>query len=289
MNPLGPFNRLGSMPSSGSGAPGNGGNSGGGATGGGAGGNTGSPYMPRVISGSAGAGSGQGGSASGQNLSGAFGYTGSAAAAAAAAAAAVQAQNQASGEGTAGGQGGGNQLSGMAGAGSNAFGRNFPFGGPSNQANFSNAPNPTGNANLDINDFPALGNNANGGGNGQQGGQQQALNSSLSYASQAGTLGLSGVDGSLGNRSFSNDDFPALTGELGSASQEQVSAAAALQHQHLAREQHRRELLGAMSGRSNGTQALSAARGGFGERDRVRPETAASWHRPAFSDRCMLT
>ncbi|GAC93357.1 hypothetical protein PHSY_000922 [Pseudozyma hubeiensis SY62] len=81
-------------------------------------------------------------------------------------------------------------------------------------------------------------------------------------------------------RSFaSQDDFPALnqtgsaegrTGEDGfpHGVAEQVSAAAALQHQHQQREQHRQSLLGSVVGGARTDASLSAARGGFGEPDR---------------------
>ncbi|SNX81856.1 related to CDC36 - transcription factor [Melanopsichium pennsylvanicum] len=174
----------------------------------------------------------------------------------------------------------------------------FPFGG-------SGSNNPTGAASLasqlaglsgqsgaqsqgqgqggelNLSDFPALG-------AGQQGGQGHdgapglgGLNNPLSsYATQAGTGGVAAaLRGGAPLRNFNQDDFPALnqtgstegrTGDDGfpHGVAEQVSAAAALQHQHQQREQHRQSLLGSVVGGARSDASLSAARGGFGEPDR---------------------
>ncbi|KAJ9476646.1 General negative regulator of transcription subunit 2 [Pseudozyma hubeiensis] len=127
---------------------------------------------------------------------------------------------------------------------------------------------------LNLSDFPAL-----GGAQGQQGGAPGL--GGLSYATQAGTGGVaSALRSGAPLRSFaSQDDFPALnqtgsaegrTGEDGfpHGVAEQVSAAAALQHQHQQREQHRQSLLGSVVGGARTDASLSAARGGFGEPDR---------------------
>lgn len=126
---------------------------------------------------------------------------------------------------------------------------------------------------LNLSDFPAL-----GGGQGQQGGAPGLAG--LSYATQAGTGGVtSTLRGGASLRNFNQDDFPALnqtgstegrTGEDGfpHGVAEQVSAAAALQHQHQQREQHRQSLLGSVVGGARNDVSLSAARGGFGEPDR---------------------
>lgn len=130
---------------------------------------------------------------------------------------------------------------------------------------------------LNLSDFPALGGQQ--GGQGQQGGAS-GLGSLNSYASQAGTAGVTaGLRGGAPLRNFNQDDFPALN-QPGSAEgrngedgfphgvAEQVSAAAALQHQHQQREQHRQSLLGSVVGGARTDASLSAARGGFGEPDR---------------------
>lgn len=129
---------------------------------------------------------------------------------------------------------------------------------------------------LNLSDFPAL-----GGGQGQQGGAPGL--GGLSYATQAGTGGVtSALRVGAPLRNFNQDDFPALnqsgstdgrTGEDGfpHGVAEQVSAAAALQHQHQQREQHRQSLLGSVvggGGARTDASSLSAARGGFGEPDR---------------------
>lgn len=127
---------------------------------------------------------------------------------------------------------------------------------------------------LNLSDFPAL-----GGAQGQQGGAPGlgGLNQPLSsYATQAGT---GGVTAALRGGAPLRNDFPALnqtgstdghTGEDGfpHGVAEQVSAAAALQHQHQQREQHRQSLLGSVVGGARTDASLSAARGGFGEPDR---------------------
>ena len=126
---------------------------------------------------------------------------------------------------------------------------------------------------LNLSDFPAL-----GGGQGQQGGAPGLAG--LSYATQAGTGGVtSTLRGGASLRNFNQDDFPALN-QTGSTEgrtaedgfphgvAEQVSAAAALQHQHQQREQHRQSLLGSVVGGARNDVSLSAARGGFGEPDR---------------------
>ena len=134
---------------------------------------------------------------------------------------------------------------------------------------------------LNLSDFPALGGGQQGG-QGQQGGAPGlgGLNSSLSsYATQAGTGGVTAaLRGGAPLRNFNQDDFPALN-QPGSTDgrngddgfphgvAEQVSAAAALQHQHQQREQHRQSLLGSVVGGAR-SDSLSAARGGFGEPDR---------------------
>ncbi|TKY90753.1 hypothetical protein EX895_000751 [Sporisorium graminicola] len=132
---------------------------------------------------------------------------------------------------------------------------------------------------LNLSDFPAL-----GGGQAQQGGAPGlgGLNQPLSsYATQAGTGGVTAaLRGGAPLRNFNQDEFPALnqtsstdgrTGDDGfpRGVAEQVSAAAALQHQHQQREQHRQSMLGSVVGGGARTDAsLSAARGGFGEPDR---------------------
>ena len=135
---------------------------------------------------------------------------------------------------------------------------------------------------LNLSDFPALG-GAQQGGQGQQGGAPGlgGLNNPLSsYATQAGTGGVTtALRGGAPLRNFNQDDFPALN-QTGSTEgragddgfshgvAEQVSAAAALQHQHQQREQHRQSLLGSVVGGARTDASLSAARGGFGEPDR---------------------
>ncbi|SPC65624.1 related to CDC36 - transcription factor [Ustilago sp. UG-2017b] len=172
----------------------------------------------------------------------------------------------------------------------------FPFGG-------SGSNNTTGTASLALqlaglsggqsqgqgqggelnpSDFPALGGGQQGG-QGQQGGAPGlgGLNNPLSsYATQAGTGGVTAaLSGGAPLRNFNQDDFPALnqsgstdgrTGDDGFPHDvaEQVSAAAALQHQHQQREQHRQSLLGSVVGGARSDASLSAARGGFGEPDR---------------------
>lgn len=132
---------------------------------------------------------------------------------------------------------------------------------------------------LNLTDFPAL-----GGGQGQQGGAPGlgGLNNPLSsYATQAGTGGVTAaLRGGAPLRNFNQDDFPALNNQAGATEgrtgedgfphgvAEQVSAAAALQHQHQQREQHRQSLLGSVVGGARTDASLSAARGGFGELDR---------------------
>lgn len=132
---------------------------------------------------------------------------------------------------------------------------------------------------LNLSDFPAL-----GGGQGQQGGAPGlgGLNNPLSsYATQAGTGSVTaGLRGGAPLRNFNQDDFPALNNQAGATEgrtgedgfphgvAEQVSAAAALQHQHQQREQHRQSLLGSVVGGARTDASLSAARGGFGELDR---------------------
>ncbi|SJX60571.1 related to CDC36-transcription factor [Sporisorium reilianum f. sp. reilianum] len=131
---------------------------------------------------------------------------------------------------------------------------------------------------LNLSDFPAL-----GGAQGQQGGAPGlgGLNQPLSsYVTQAGTGGVTAaLRGGAPLRNFNQDDFPALnqagstegrTGDDGfpHGVAEQVSAAAALQHQHQQREQHRQSLLGSVVGGARTDTSLSAARGGFGEPDR---------------------
>lgn len=135
---------------------------------------------------------------------------------------------------------------------------------------------------LNPSDFPALGGGQQGG-QGQQGGAPGlgGLNNPLSsYATQAGTGGVTAaLSGGAPLRNFNQDDFPALnqsgstdgrTGDDGfpHGVAEQVSAAAALQHQHQQREQHRQSLLGSVVGGARSDASLSAARGGFGEPDR---------------------
>ncbi|SPO21115.1 related to CDC36 - transcription factor [Ustilago trichophora] len=135
---------------------------------------------------------------------------------------------------------------------------------------------------LNLSDFPALGGGQQGG-QGQQGGAPGlgGLNNPLSsYATQAGTGGVTAaLRGGAPLRNFNQDDFPALnqtgstegrTGDDGfpHGVAEQVSAAAALQHQHQQREQHRQSLLGSVVGGARADASLSAARGGFGEPDR---------------------
>ncbi|GAK62136.1 not2 family protein [Moesziomyces antarcticus] len=135
---------------------------------------------------------------------------------------------------------------------------------------------------LNLSDFPALGAGQQGG-QGQQGGAPGlgGLNNPLSsYATQAGTTGMSSnLRSGAPLRNFNQDDFPALN-QSGTAEgrsgddgfphgvAEQVSAAAALQHQHQQREQHRQSLLGSVVGGARPDASLSAARGGFGEPDR---------------------
>ncbi|SYW79261.1 related to CDC36 - transcription factor [Ustilago bromivora] len=134
---------------------------------------------------------------------------------------------------------------------------------------------------LNPSDFPALGGGQQGG-QGQQGGAPGlgGLNNPLSsYATQAGTGGVTAaLSGGAPLRNFNQDDFPALnqsgstdgrTGDDGfpHGVAEQVSAAAALQHQHQQREQHRQSLLGSVVGGARSDASLSAARG-FGEPDR---------------------
>lgn len=135
---------------------------------------------------------------------------------------------------------------------------------------------------LNLSDFPALGGGQQGG-QGQQGGAPglDGLNNPLSsYATQAGTDGVTAaLRGGAPLRNFNQDDFPALNqsgsteGRAGDDGfphgvAEQVSAAAALQHQHQQREQHRQSLLGSVVGGARSDASLSAARGGFGEPDR---------------------
>ncbi|SOV08163.1 related to CDC36 - transcription factor [Ustilago sp. UG-2017a] len=135
---------------------------------------------------------------------------------------------------------------------------------------------------LNPSDFPALGGGQQGG-QGQQGGAPGlgGLNNPLSsYATQAGIGGVTAaLSGGAPLRNFNQDDFPALnqsgstdgrTGDDGfpHGVAEQVSAAAALQHQHQQREQHRQSLLGSVVGGARSDASLSAARGGFGEPDR---------------------
>ncbi|PWY98773.1 hypothetical protein BCV70DRAFT_164276, partial [Testicularia cyperi] len=136
---------------------------------------------------------------------------------------------------------------------------------------------------LNLSDFPALG-------GAQQGGQNQPGgapglggmgNPLSSYASQAGTGGVAAsLRGGGPLRNLTQDDFPALNQGNGAADgrgaddvfqhgvAEQASAAAALQHQHQQREQHRQSLLGSVVGGARPDASLSAARGGFGEPDR---------------------
>ncbi|KAJ1031199.1 hypothetical protein NDA18_002417 [Ustilago nuda] len=134
---------------------------------------------------------------------------------------------------------------------------------------------------LNPSDFPTLGGGQQGG-QGQQGGAPGlgGLNNPLSsYATQTGTGGVTAaLSGGAPLRNFNQDDFPALnqsgstdgrTGDDGfpHGVAEQVSAAAALQHQHQQREQHRQSLLGSVVGGARSDASLSAARG-FGEPDR---------------------
>ncbi|UZJ53419.1 hypothetical protein CBS101457_002739 [Exobasidium rhododendri] len=147
---------------------------------------------------------------------------------------------------------------------SNPFSRGFAFGNsslPPHLAAFSGSGGGNGQAagqtgqhgglqqggqsSLNINDFPALGGAANLASSG---------NDAVNYATSASGLLRSG-------EGVSNEDFPSLNegfsgnGVGNNSNQEQVSAAATLQHQRIAREQ-------------NQTQTLNAARGGFGEPER---------------------
>jgi CCR4-NOT transcription complex subunit 2 len=143
---------------------------------------------------------------------------------------------------------------------SNPFSKGFAFGNtplPPHLAGFPVAPGSAsapgagqqgGQSSLSINDFPALGGTGNlilpASGNG-----------SMNYANSTSGLPRPGGDG------LNNDDFPSLhegfngNGTSASSNQEQLSAAATLQHQRIAREQ-------------NQSQTLNAARGGFGEPER---------------------
>lgn len=151
---------------------------------------------------------------------------------------------------------------GTTGSGSTPFNRGFPFGSsslPPHLAGFANsgqqaAGGQQGQNSLNINDFPALGGNFNSASSGAA--------ANLNYANS--TSG-----GNRGVEALNTDDFPSLSdgfangaaagassaNTAATASQEQASAAATLQHQRLAREQ-------------NQSQTLNAARGGFGEPER---------------------